>query len=134
HFSFNSHFGACPACHGLGTELVCDPDLMIADPEKSLAEGAVTPWRQGPKRMKQYYAGLRDSLAKHYNVSAEIPFAELPEDFKKALFHGTGEVAIELAWTGNKKETRVHKPFEGLIPQLERLYETTESEFTKNRI
>src|SRR6185436_14105521 len=51
HFSFNSHLGACPACHGLGTQLVCDPDLMISDPGKTLADGAITPWRRGTKRM-----------------------------------------------------------------------------------
>src|SRR2546425_5259963 len=58
HFSFNSHLGACPTCHGLGTQLVCDPDLMIFDPSKTLAEGAITPWRRGTKPMQAYYRYL----------------------------------------------------------------------------
>src|SRR5438874_9643029 len=55
HFSFNSHLGACPACHGLGTQLVVDPELMISDQTRSIAEGAITPWRRGTKRMRAYY-------------------------------------------------------------------------------
>src|SRR2546423_357463 len=60
HFSFNSHLGACPACHGLGTQLVIDPELMISDQTKSLAEGAIVPWRRGTKRMQSYYRYLQD--------------------------------------------------------------------------
>src|SRR5205823_4694802 len=58
HFSFNSHLGACPACHGLGTQAVIDPDLMISDQTRSIAEGAITPWRRGTKRMRAYYQKL----------------------------------------------------------------------------
>ena len=68
HFSFNSHLGACPACHGLGTQLVCDADLMISDPEKSLAKGAITPWRRGTKPMQAYYRSLQSALVKHFGV------------------------------------------------------------------
>src|SRR5438128_6800662 len=62
HRSFNSHLGACPACHGLGTQLVVDPELMISEPEKSIAEGVITPWRRGPKRIQAYYKTLQGSL------------------------------------------------------------------------
>ena len=134
HFSFNSHLGACAACHGLGTELVCDCELMIPDAEKTLAEGAVVPWRKGTKRMMAYYAGLLSSLARHYRVPSDVPYAELPERFKEALCFGTGEQAVEMCWGRNGKETKVLKPFEGLVPQMQRLYEQTDSEFTKNRI
>jgi len=134
HFSFNSHFGACPACHGLGTEQFFDCELMIPDTEKSLQEGAVLPWRKGNKRMQNYYAGLMNALVKHYKVPEEAPYASLPEKFKEALCFGTGEQAIEIVWGENGKKTKVTKPFEGLVPQMERLYEHTESEFTKNRI
>src|SRR3982751_1845428 len=72
HFSFNSHLGACPACHGLGTELECDCDLMIPDQEKSLAEGAVVPWRRGTKRMQSYYRGLQSALVRHFGVPDNI--------------------------------------------------------------
>jgi excinuclease ABC subunit A len=134
HFSFNSHLGACSACHGLGTEQVCDPDLMIPDPKKSLEEGAVVPWSRGSKRMAQYYQGLLHSLARHYKAPLDVPYAELPGAFKEALCHGTGDRAIEINWTKGGKAAPVTKPFEGLVPQMQRLYEETESEFTKNRI
>jgi excinuclease ABC subunit A len=135
HFSFNSHLGACPACHGLGTEQVCDPELMVPDPKKSLEEGTVAPWRKSSKRMAQYYQGLLNSLAKHYKVSTHTPYADLPETFKEALWFGTGDRAIEISWGKNSGKTApVTKPFEGVVAQMQRLYEETESEFTKNRI
>jgi excinuclease ABC subunit A len=133
HFSFNSHFGACPACHGLGTQLVCDPDLMISDRSKTLAEGAITPWRRGTKRMQAYYRHLQGALVKHFQVDEDLPFADLPDEFKDALYFGTNGEPIEMNFGGNG-EKRVAKPFEGLVPQMQRLYEETESEFTRNRI
>src|SRR5436190_19891648 len=132
HFSFNSHFGACSACHGLGTQLVVDPELMISEPEKSIAEGVITPWRRGPKRMQAYYKKLQGALVKHFRVDEEAPFAELPENFKSALYFGTGETPIEMKFGSNGE--KVARPFEGLVPQMQRLYEETESEFTRNRI
>ncbi|MDQ6807989.1 MAG: excinuclease ABC subunit UvrA [Verrucomicrobiota bacterium] len=133
-FSFNSHFGACPACHGLGTQLVCDPELMISDPTKSIADGAITPWRRGTKPMQVYYKGLQGALTKHFGVHQETSFAELPEAFKKALYFGTGDQAIEMSFGANGKAAKAARPFEGLVPQMQRLYEETESEFTRNRI
>ncbi|MDQ6861151.1 MAG: excinuclease ABC subunit UvrA [Verrucomicrobiota bacterium] len=134
HFSFNSHFGACPACHGLGTEEVVDPDLMISDKTKSLADGAIVPWRRGTKRMQAYYKTLQTALAKHYEVDEFLPYEDLSEEFKEALVHGTGDEAVPMSFGTNGKSEKVAKPFEGLIPQMQRLYEETESEFTRNRI
>ncbi|MGI8889294.1 MAG: excinuclease ABC subunit UvrA [Chthoniobacterales bacterium] len=135
HFSFNSHFGACPACHGLGTQLICDPDLMVTDPSKSLAEGAVVPWRRGTKRMQAYYRGLQTALVRHFDVPDNIPFEDLPENFKKALYFGTGNQPIEMSFGGRARTaTKTARPFEGLLPQLHRLYEETESELTRSRI
>ena len=135
HFSFNSHLGACPACHGLGTQLVCDPELMVTDTSKSLAEGAVVPWRRGTKRMQAYYRGLQTALVRHFDVADNIPFADLPEKFKEALYFGTGDRPIEMSFGGNgRAATRTARPFEGLLPQLQRLYAETESEFTRSRI
>jgi len=135
HFSFNSHFGACPACHGLGTQLVCDPELMVTDTSKSLAEGAVVPWRRGAKRMQAYYRGLQSALVRHFDVADNIPFADLPEKFKEALYFGTGDRPIEMSFGGNgRSATKTARPFEGLLPQLQRLYQETESEFTRSRI
>src|SRR6266699_1080042 len=132
HFSFNSHLGACPACHGLGTQLVVDPELMISEPEKSIAEGVITPWRRGPKRMQAYYKKLQGALVKHFRIDEEAPFADLPENFKSALYFGTGETPIEMKFGSNGE--KVARPFEGLVPQMQRLSDETESEFTRNRI
>ena len=135
HFSFNSHLGACPACHGLGTQLVCDPELMVTDTSKSLAEGAVVPWRRGTKRMQAYYRGLQTALVRHFDVADNIPFEDLPEKFKEALYFGTGDRPIEMSFGGNgRTATKTARPFEGLLPQLQRLYAETESEFTRSRI
>src|SRR6201993_3276866 len=133
HFSFNSHLGACPACHGLGTQLVCDPDLMISDPDKTLAEGAITPWRRGTKRMQAYYRHLQKALVKHFHVDEDVPFRDLPKQFKQALYFGTSGTPIEMNFSDNG-ERKVAKPFEGLVPQMQRLYGQTQSEFTRNRI
>src|SRR5580765_2673548 len=123
HFSFNSHLGACPACHGLGTQLVCDPELMITDTSKSLAEGAVVPWRRGTKRMQAYYRGLQNALVRHFDVAENIPFEDLPEEFKQALYFGTGDRPIEMSFGGNgRAATKTARPFDGLLAQLQRLY------------
>jgi len=111
---------------------VVDPGLMISEPEKSIAEGVLTPWRRGPKRMQAYYKKLQGALVKHFRVDEEAPFAELPENFKSALYFGTAETPIEIKFGGNGE--KIAKPFEGLVPQMQRLYEETESEFTRNRI
>ena len=133
HFSFNSHLGACPACHGLGTQLIVDPDLMISDPTKTLAGGAIAPWRRGTKRMRAYYRHLQGALVKHFQVDEDVPFADLPDEFKTALYFGTNGQPIEMNFGGNG-EKKIKKPFEGLVPQMQRLYEQTQSEFTRNRI
>jgi excinuclease ABC subunit A len=101
HFSFNSHLGACPACHGLGTQLICDPDLMISDPGRTLAEGAITPWRRGTKRMQGYYRHLQKALVKHFHVDEDVPFSDLPEEFKRALYFGTDGTPIEISFSEN---------------------------------
>src|SRR6266480_760302 len=136
HFSFNSHLGACPACHGLGTQLVCDPDLLIADPSKTLAEGAIVPWRRGTKRMQVYYRHLQKALVKHFHIDENVPFSELSDQFKQALYFGTNGTPIEMDFSDNSPAAagNVAKPFEGLVPQMHRLYEQTQSEFTRNRI
>jgi len=131
HFSFNSHLGACPACHGLGTQLVCDPELMIPDQSKTLAEGAIAPWRRGPKRMQAYYRHLQRALVKYFQVDEDVPFADLPNDFKNALYFGTNGELIEIS---NDPEAKTARPFEGLVPQMQRIYEKTQSEFTRHRI
>ena len=134
HFSFNSHLGACPECHGLGTEQVCDPELIVPDSEMSLSQGAVAPWAKANPRMKKYYTGLLSAMCAAYGVSMETPYRELPAEFQGALMEGSGERVIALAFSEEGKAAKVEKPFPGLIPQLVHLYATTESEFSRQRI
>ena len=134
HFSFNSPFGACPVCHGLGQKMVLDAGLIVPDPEKSLEQGAVLPWRRGGKRMVAYYKSMLRAVAQHYGHSLEAPYKSLPDDFQRVLFRGSGEEAIEFHFWRAGKMSKIERPFEGVIPNLERLYHESESEFTKNRL
>jgi excinuclease ABC subunit A len=134
HFSFNSPIGACPVCHGLGQKMVFDPNLIVPDSEKTLENGAVLPWRRGAKRMLIYYKALLRGMARHYGQNMETPWKDLPEDFKQKLLRGTGVEEIEFSFWRAGKISAAKKPFEGIIPNLERLYVESESEFTKNRL
>lgn len=134
HFSFNSPIGACPVCHGLGQKLVFDEGLIVPDPEKSLEQGAIPPWRRGGKRMVSYYKNLLRAVAGHYGQSVEAAYKSLPDHFKGALLRGSGAEEIEFQFMRAGKVSRVNRPFEGIVPHLERLYQETESEFTKNRL
>jgi len=113
---------------------------MISDPTRTLADGAITPWRRGTRRMQAYYRHLQKALVKHFHVNEDVPFGDLPEQFKQALYFGTNGTPIEMNFDSNSDKSRAGgeqkaaKPFEGLVPQMQRLYEQTQSEFTRNRI
>jgi excinuclease ABC subunit A len=130
HFSFNSHLGACSACQGIGTESFFDPDLVI-DPEKTISEGAIQPWKMATKRMKAYYASQIESLAADTPAPIDKPWQDLPEDFRNLLLHGSGTRKISMSLGSGRA---VEKPFEGLLAQMEHLYATSQSEFTKKRL
>jgi len=134
HFSFNSPDGACKSCHGLGTKLFFDPDLVVPDRTKSVANGAIAAWRRGGRRLLIYYKMLLRGLAKHYNVDLEVPYKDLPEKVQKELLHGSGGEEIEFTHWRKDAWRKMNKVFEGVIPNLERLYEETDSEFTKARL
>ncbi|MBA4148415.1 MAG: excinuclease ABC subunit UvrA [Verrucomicrobia bacterium] len=134
HFSFNSPSGACPVCHGLGQKMVFDPAIIVPDPDKSLEGGAVQPWRRGGKRMITYYKALLRGVTAHFGQSMETPYKDLPEEVQTALMHGTGEAEVEFAFWRAGKMSKTSKPFEGVIPNMERLYAESESEFTRNRL
>ena len=129
HFSFNSHLGACPVCQGIGTEPFCDPDLMV-DPEMTLAKGAIRPWRTPDKRMGQYYRVVLEALCEATGAAQDVPFRDLPEEFKQKLFYGTGGESLN---AGKGKGAKI-KAFEGLVPMVERQMETSASELKKNRL
>ena len=130
HFSFNSHLGACSACQGIGTESFFDPDLII-DPEKTIAQGAIRPWKMATKLMKAYYTAQLEALVANTPAPLDKPWKDLPEDFQKLLLHGSGDRKITMS-LGPKRT--VTKPFEGLLAQLAHLYDTSQSEFTKTRL
>ena len=134
HFSFNSPSGACPVCLGLGQKLVFDEGLIVPDPEKTLEGGAIQPWRRGGKRMVIYYKAMIKAVAGHYEQSLEVPYKSLPEDFKKVLLNGSGEEEISIHFMRAGKASQAKRPFEGVIPNLQRLYQESESEFTRNRL
>jgi excinuclease ABC subunit A len=133
HFSFNAPAGACPVCHGLGQKMVFDEALVVPDTELPL-ESAIQPWRRAGKRMNIYYKAMLRSVAGHFNVDLQMPWRDLPADFKNVLLHGSGEdnVAFKF-WRGGKVST-IDRPFEGVLVNLERLATDSESEFMRNRL
>ena len=132
HFSFNSPFGACAVCHGLGQKLVFDSELVVPNPEKSLSNGAIAPWRRGGRRMIIYYKHVIRTVAAHYEQSVDVSWQDLPEKFRQILLFGSGDEEITFNFRRGGKPTI--KPFEGVIPNLERLLQETDSEFTKKRV
>ncbi len=134
HFSFNAPSGACPVCHGLGQKMVFDEGLVVPDHEKSLEQGAILPWRRGGKRMVSYYKSLLRGLTAHYQQSLEKPYKDLPETFKNVLLHGSGDTEVDFTFWRAGKSSKIARPFEGVLPNLERLYQESESEFTRNRL
>ncbi|MEZ5386150.1 MAG: excinuclease ABC subunit UvrA [Prosthecobacter sp.] len=131
HFSFNTHLGACPACEGTGTTLTPDATLLVPDESKSLAKGAIKAWwAKHPKLRVVFNRGI-EALAQHFEVSMDAPFKALPQAFKDALFHGTGEVLINTGWKKSDTKRSVAKPFEGLLNEVSRLYDNAESEMLR---
>ena len=115
-FSFNSPFGACAACDGLGQALEIDPAKVVPDGSLSLQDGAVAPWAG---RFQASYLALLASVAKHLEVSMRVPWAELPRPAQRAILHGTREaVAQQRGALGGRR--RVERPFEGVVPYLTR--------------
>ena len=134
HFSFNSLSGACEACHGLGQQMEFDPELIIPDTKKTLEQGAVQPFYKVPKAQIALYDAMIKGLSSHYKQSMDAPFKNLKAAFKETLLYGSGEELISFQ-TGTGAARRVHKrAFEGLIPMLERQFEESESESSRNRL
>ncbi|WP_025684168.1 excinuclease ABC subunit UvrA [Paenibacillus maysiensis] len=125
-FSFNSPFGACPDCDGLGVKMVVDPDLLMPDPEKSVEDGAFQAWSGGTST---YYPQFLQSVCEHYSIPQNIPVSQLTTEQMNILLHGTGDQKIRFRYEndfGQRKEAYV--TFEGIIPNLERRYRDTASD------
>lgn len=132
HFSFNSPQGACHTCQGLGTQPAFDAALVVPDPSKSLAEGAIVPWRRGGQLLVQQRQRILETLAREYGVSMDAPFRNLPEEFRRLLLYGSGGRKVPLPAARGGRVVR--RAFEGVLPSLERLYRESESQQTRSRL
>src|ERR1700689_3283955 len=130
-FSFNNPFGACPACDGLGTKLFFDPELIVPDERLSLREGAIAPWADDSKT---YYAQTLDSIARPFKVSANTPWKDLDDKVKQVILFGSGDKPITMKYEDGRKSYSTPRPFEGVIPNMERRYHETESNWRKEEL
>jgi excinuclease ABC subunit A len=124
-FSFNNPHGACPNCDGLGAQMYIDADLVVPDTSKSLSEGAIEPWS---KSFSHYYQQAIESVAKHYGASMKKPFESLSVEAQQGLLYGSGDEEIAIRYEDKANTYKVKKPFEGVIPSMERRLLETESE------
>jgi excinuclease ABC subunit A len=124
-FSFNSPYGACPTCSGLGTKMEIDPELVVPDHSVSIAQGALAPW--GAPLSNWYYHQLK-SLAENFKFSLYVPFSKLTPEAKRVVLYGTGSKELKFRWENFEGKGEYLGSFEGLIPNLERRYRQTESE------
>ncbi|MHC4119325.1 MAG: excinuclease ABC subunit UvrA [Planctomycetota bacterium] len=123
-FSFNSPYGACKSCDGLGTILEFDPDLIVPDKTVSLENGAIDAWRKGGKRMNIFYNRLVKRFCRKMGTSKAVPFKQIPKEHARILMHGTTAA----------DEKKHGMSFEGVIPNLVRRWENTTSEYVKTRL
>jgi excinuclease ABC subunit A len=130
-FSFNNPYGACPVCDGLGAEMKIDPELIVPDDSLTLADNAIAPWG---KSTSPYYLQTLEALAAHYGFGMNKPWAELPEKARKAILYGTGDEVITFKYDDGLREYKTRKPFEGVIPNLERRWKETESSWAREEI
>ncbi len=133
-FSFNSPYGACSVCSGLGSQLVFDEDLIVPDKSVSLAGGAIVPWRRGGFRMVVYYKHLLKAVAAAFDVDMDAPYESLPEPFKRVLLHGSGDVPVTLRFWMRGAWRKMEKPFEGVIPSMQRRYRESEIDEVREKL
>ncbi|RBP44771.1 excinuclease ABC subunit UvrA [Garciella nitratireducens] len=129
-FSFNSPFGQCPTCEGIGTLLKIDPHLVIPDPSKSIAEGGLDPW-ENLKEDSWYYSLLK-ALAKHYHFSLDTPIKDLGEDIIDLILYGTKGEKIKVFYQKNGRTAEYLVSYEGIINNLQRRYQETSSEMMRS--
>ncbi|MBE7086809.1 MAG: excinuclease ABC subunit UvrA [Clostridiales bacterium] len=132
-FSFNNPFGACPECHGLGFRNEIDPELIVKDKNKSLRQGAMTVsgWNLDSGKMTEMYF---NSLARHYGFSLDVPVKDLPQDIYDMLLYGNGGEKIKMDYATRTFSGSYESAWEGIVPNLERRYRETSSDYTKSEI
>jgi excinuclease ABC subunit A len=133
-FSFNSPHGACPECQGLGVKMELDPNLIIPNRDLSLEEGAVVAWGESATQ-EGYYGQLLKAMAEHYNIPLDAPVCELNDAQIELILYGTGEERIKIDYTGRDgRRAQWETSFEGIIPNLQRRYKETTSDYMRSRI
>lgn len=130
-FSFNNPFGACPACDGIGHEMRVDPALVVPDEAATLKRGAIAPWARSTS---PYYGQTLESIARHFGVKTTSAWQDLPEKVQNVILHGSGPDTIRMSYDDGLRAYEVRKSFEGVIPNLERRYKETESEWSREEI
>ncbi|WP_233191356.1 MULTISPECIES: excinuclease ABC subunit UvrA [Cryobacterium] len=132
-FSFNAPFGSCPECSGLGTRMSVDADLLLGDPELSIADGVVLPWTTQGKGLFQYYEKLLDGLARDLDFSLDTPWGELPAEVQDAVLRGDN-FEVKVKWKNRYgREMSYTSGFEGVVPYIERQYLQAESDTQRAR-
>lgn len=127
-FSFNAPQGACPACDGLGVKMFFDPEMVVPDDRLSLAEGAIAPWADSSG---QYYLQTLESIAKHFKVKMSTPWRDLPKKVRDAILNGSGGESIAMRYDDGIRQYQTTKPFEGVIPNLDRRWKETDSSWVR---
>ncbi len=130
-FSFNNPFGACPACDGLGTKMYFDADLVVPDQGRSLKGGAIAPWANSSSK---YYLQTLESLAKHFRAKMDTPFRDLSEKVRMSILYGTGSESVVMTYDDGLRRYQTTKPFEGLIPNMERRFKETDSAWAREEL
>ena len=130
-FSFNNPFGACPSCDGLGTRMYFDAELIVPDSTRSLRSGAIAPWANSSSR---YYMQTLESLAAHFKANMVKPFRELSEKVQQAILYGTGKEPVVMTYDDGLRRYQTTKPFEGLIPNMDRRFKETDSAWAREEL
>jgi excinuclease ABC subunit A len=134
-FSFNTPHGACPECQGLGSKLEVDPELLIPDKERSLMDGAIVAleWNSG-REQGGYYWQMVEAVAKHYHIDLNAPVSQISPEKLKLILYGTGKEEVKINIEGRDRQMSYSSTFEGVIPNLERRYRETNSDYIRTKI
>jgi excinuclease ABC subunit A len=131
-FSFNAPHGACPRCTGLGSQMEIDPELVVPDPTLSIGEGAIAPWAASASH---YYDQLTQSISERYDVDLETPWQDLPTEARDFFLNGTKGERVQVSYRNRFGRRRTYSTqFEGIIPNLERRYRETDSDYSREKI
>ncbi len=131
-FSFNSPHGACPRCTGLGSQMEIEPELVVPDPTLSIGEGAIAPWAVSAS---DYYEQLTQAIAERYDVDLETPWQDLPEECRDFFLYGGRGERVQVSYRNRFGRRRSYATrFEGIVPNLERRYRETDSDFSREKI